>query len=131
LIRTALTALSCITTLVACSAESSAPQSANNSFNLDEATIRTIASEFAIQKGMYLLCDGPETDQLSQFMEDLRYAEAPRELRDSITTDSVEMLNKISAEEPEYICTPEMFEGAEQRVTEAQLQWDKMRGITP
>ena len=39
-------------------------------------------------------------------------------------------MNKISAEEPEYICTPEMFESADLRVSQALLAWDEMRGIT-
>lgn len=117
--------------LTACSAQNSADNTIPVSgFNLDEAEIRDIANEFAIQKGMTLLCEGYEKDYLTPFMEDLRYAKAPREFRDSITEDSVEMMNKISVEETEYICTPEMFESAEARVTAAQLKWDEMRGIT-
>ena len=95
----------------------------------DEIKLRSIANEFAIQKGMTLLCEGDDKDYLTPFMEDLRQVGVTRELRDEITADSVEMMNKISTEEPEYICTPEMFESSAARAEEAQQTWDRMRGL--
>ena len=62
-------------------------------------------------------------------VEDLRQAGVPSELRDGIMADSVEMMNKISTEEPEYICTPEMFQSSVARAEEAQQAWDRMRGL--
>ena len=116
-----------LTLLAGCSGES---VSTDNSSGMDEADIRRIAGELAIQKGISLLCDREATDQLSEFMEDLRYEGVARELREDIAADSVVLMNKISAEEPEYICTPEMFESADLRVSQALLAWDEMRGIT-
>ena len=97
---------------------------------LNEEAMRDIASEFAIQKGMNLLCEREGPDLLGNFMEDLRYEGVDRQMRESIMAESVEMMNKISAEEPKYICTPEMFESANLRVSQAMLSWDEMRGIT-
>ena len=97
---------------------------------LNEEAMRDIASEFAIQKGMNLLCEREGPDLIGSFMEDLRYEGVDRQMRESIMAESVEMMNKISAEEPEYICTPEMFESANLRVSQAMLSWDEMRGIT-
>jgi len=95
----------------------------------DEIKLGSIANEFAIKKGMTLLCEGDDKDYLTPFMEDLRQAGVPSELRDGIMADSVEMMNKISTEEPEYICTPEMFESSAARAAEAQHKWDRMRGL--
>ena len=89
-----------------------------------------IANEFAIHKGITLLCGRDETDHLTPFMDELRHTGASQEFRESVMSESIEMLNKIGVEEPEYICTPEMFEGAETRVTQAHQQWDEMRGIS-
>ena len=117
--------------LAACEAqERSAGADSENALALDESEVRAIANEFAIFKGMTLLCDGTEEDHLTPFMEELRITNAPKELRDDVIASSVEMMGKISAEEPEYICTPEMFEGAEARVAQAELNWDQMRGLT-
>jgi len=117
-----------LTLLAGCSGES---VSTDESSGMDEADIRMIAGELAIQKGINLLCDREATDdRLSEFMEDLRYEGVARELREDIAADSVVLMNKISAEEPEYICTPEMFESADLRVSQALLAWDEMRGIT-
>ena len=114
--------------ITGCSGENAlSPQAANG---LDETAIREVASELAIQKGMNLLCGREDTGRLSVFMEDLRYEQVDRLVRESIAAESVELMNKISAEEPEYICTPEMFESADKRVTQALLTWDEMRGIT-
>ncbi|WP_348763487.1 hypothetical protein [Hyphomonas atlantica] len=79
---------------------------------------------------MNLLCEREGPDLLGSFMEDLRYEGVDRQMRESIMAESVETMNKISAEEPEYICTPEMFESANLRVSQAMLSWDEMRGIT-
>ncbi|CUS55663.1 hypothetical protein MGWOODY_Hyp1028 [hydrothermal vent metagenome] len=116
-----------LTLLAGCSEES---VSTDNSSGMNEADIRMIAGELAIQKGISLLCDREATDQLSEFMEDLRYEGLARELREDVAADSVVLMHKISAEEPEYICTPEMFESADLRVSQALLAWDEMRGIT-
>tara|TARA_X000001316_G_C920253_1_gene34422 strand:+ start:426 stop:809 length:384 start_codon:yes stop_codon:yes gene_type:complete len=97
---------------------------------LNEEAMRDIASEVAVQKGMNLLCEREGPDLLGNFMEDLRYEGVDRQMRESIMAESVEMMNKISAEEPENICTPEMFESANLRVSQAMLSWDEMRGIT-
>lgn len=102
----------------------------DESHGMDEAAIRMIAGELAIQKGINLFCDRDQPDRLSGFMEDLRYESVARELREDIAADSVDLMNKISAEEAEYICTPEMFESADLRVSQALLAWDEMRGIT-
>ena len=110
----------CLSAIVACSGEASLT---------DETEIRSIASAFAIKKGMTLLCEGDDVDYLTPFMEDLRQAGVPPQLRDEIMADSVEMMNKISTEEPEYICTPEMFQSSVARAEEAQQAWDRMRGI--
>ncbi|MDX1293224.1 MAG: hypothetical protein R3265_10455 [Hyphomonas sp.] len=113
--------------LAGCSGEM---ESADDRTGMNEADIRMIAGELAIQKGMNLLCERDQAERLSGFMEDLRYEQVARELREDIAADSVELMNKISAEEPEYICTPEMFESADLRVSNALLAWDEMRGIT-
>lgn len=102
----------------------------DESSGMDEADIRMIAGELAIQKGINLFCDRDQSDRLSVFMEDLRYEGVARELREDIAADSVDLMNKISAEEAENICTPEMFESADLRVSAALLAWDEMRGIT-
>ena len=116
-----------LTFLAGCSGES---VSKDDSSDMSEADIRMIAGELAIQKGINLLCGREDTDQLSEFMEDLRYEGVDRELREDIAADSVVLMNKIAAEDPEYICAPEMFESADQRVSQALLAWDEMRGIT-
>jgi hypothetical protein len=113
--------------LAGCSGES---VSTDVSPGMTESDIRMIAGELAILKGINLLCGREDSDQLTAFMEDLRYEGIARELREDIAADSVELMNKISAEEPEYICTPEMFESADLRVAQALLAWDEMRGIT-
>ena len=107
-----------LTLLAGCSEES---VSTDNSSGMNEADIRMIAGELAIQKGISLLCDREATDQLSEYMEDLRYEGLARELREDVAADSVVLMNKISVEEPEYICTPEMFESADLRVSQALL----------
>jgi hypothetical protein len=96
----------------------------------DTAQLGAIASDLAIQKGMSLLCDREQPDHLSYFMADLRQESVDPAVRERIAEESVEMMNKISTEEPEYICTPEMFESADSRATEALIAWDEMRGIT-
>ena len=55
----------CLSAIVACSGEASLT---------DETEIRSIASAFAIKKGMTLLCEGDDVDYLTPFMEDLRQA---------------------------------------------------------
>lgn len=116
-----------LTISAACSGE---PNSPSEGPGFSDQAIRSIASDLAVQKGMNLLCDRVSEDELGSFMEDLRYEGIDRDVRESIMSDSVEMMNKISAEEPEYICTPEMFESADLRVSQALLTWDEMRGIT-
>ena len=126
MLRPGLIAISLVLA-AACSNERISPPSEQR---LNEEAMRDIASEFAIQKGMNLLCEREGQDLLGNFMEDLRYEGVDRQMRESIMAESVEMMNKISAEEPEYICTPEMFESANLRVSQAMLSWDEMRGIT-
>ena len=126
MLRPGLIAISLVLA-AACSDERISPPSEQR---LNEEAMRDIASEFAIQKGMNLLCEREGPDLLGNFMEDLRYEGVDRQMRESIMAESVEMMNKISAEEPEYICTPEMFESANLRVSQAMLSWDEMRGIT-
>tara|TARA_R100000365_G_C2734952_1_gene64505 strand:+ start:574 stop:957 length:384 start_codon:yes stop_codon:yes gene_type:complete len=126
MLRPGLIAISLVLA-AACSDERISPPSEQR---LNEEAMRDIASEFAIQKGMNLLCEREGPDLLGSFMEDLRYEGVDRQMRESIMAESVEMMNKISAEEPEYICTPEMFESANLRVSQAMLSWDEMRGIT-
>jgi len=116
-----------LTISAACSGE---PNSPSEGPGFSDQAIRSIASDLAVQKGMNLLCDRVSEDELGSFMEDLRYEGIDRDVRESIMSDSVEMMNKISAEEPEYICTPEMFESADLRVSQSLLTWDEMRGIT-
>lgn len=116
-----------LTILAACGGE---PNSSSEGPGFSDQAIRSIASDLAVQKGMNLLCDRVSEDKLGSFMEDLRYEGIDRDIRESIMSDSVEMMNKISAEEPEYICTPEMFESADLRASQALLTWDEMRGIT-
>ena len=126
MLRPGLIAISLVLA-AACSNERISPPSEQR---LNEEAMRDIASEFAIQKGMNLLCEREGQDLLGNFMEDLRYEGVDRQMRESIMAESVETMNKISAEEPEYICTPEMFESANLRVSQAMLSWDEMRGIT-
>ena len=126
MLRPGLIAISLVLA-AACSDERISPPSEQR---LNEEAMRDIASEFAIQKGMNLLCEREGQDLLGNFMEDLRYEGVDRQMRESIMAESVEMMNKISAEEPENICTPEMFESANLRVSQAMLSWDEMRGIT-
>lgn len=126
MLRPGLIAISLVLA-AACSDERISPPSEQR---LNEEAMRDVASEFAIQKGMNLLCEREGPDLLGNFMEDLRYEGVDRQMRESIMAESVEMMNKISAEEPEYICTPEMFESANLRVSQAMLSWDEMRGIT-
>lgn len=126
MLRPGLIAISLVLA-AACSNERISPPSEQR---LNEEAMRDIASEFAIQKGMNLLCEREGQDLLGNFMEDLRYEGVDRQMRESIMAESVEMMNKISAEKPEYICTPEMFESANLRVSQAMLSWDEMRGIT-
>ena len=126
MLRPGLIAISLVLA-AACSDERISPPSEQR---LNEEAMRDIASEFAIQKGMNLLCEREGPDLLGNFMEDLRYEGVDRQMRESIMAESVETMNKISAEEPEYICTPEMFESANLRVSQAMLSWDEMRGIT-
>ena len=126
MLRPGLIAISLVLA-AACSNERISPPSEQR---LNEEAMRDIASEFAIQKGMNLLCEREGQDLLGNFMEDLRYEGVDRQMRESIMAESVEMMNKISAEEPENICTPEMFESANLRVSQAMLSWDEMRGIT-
>ena len=126
MLRPGLIAISLVLA-AACSDERISPPSEQR---LNEEAMRDIASKFAIQKGMNLLCEREGPDLLGNFMEDLRYEGVDRQMRESIMAESVEMMNKISAEEPEYICTPEMFESANLRVSQAMLSWDEMRGIT-
>ena len=126
MLRPGLIAISLVLA-AACSNERISPPSEQR---LNEEAMRDIASEFAIQKGMNLLCEREGPDLLGNFMEDLRYEGVDRQMRESIMAESVETMNKISAEEPEYICTPEMFESANLRVSQAMLSWDEMRGIT-
>lgn len=117
--------------IAACSAQDVSGPSDEDSWRArHEADIRSIANVFAIRKGMVLLCEGEEHDYLTAFMDELRQANIPADLRASIAADSVDMLNKISTEEPEHICTPEMFESSLERIAAAQLKWDEMRGIT-
>ena len=80
-----------LTLLAGCSEES---VSTDKSSGMNEADIRMIAGELAIQKGISLLCDRAATDQLSEFMEDLRYEGVARELREDIAADSVVLMNK-------------------------------------
>ena len=126
MLRPGLIAISLVLA-AACSDERISPPSEQR---LNEEAMRDVASEFAIQKGMNLLCEREGPDLLGNFMEDLRYEGVDRQMRESIMAESVEMMNKISAEEPENICTPEMFESANLRVSQAMLSWDEMRGIT-
>jgi len=127
LIRSVAATLMCLLTVANCEQEISGTQS---STGINEADIRLIANDLAVEKGMNLLCEANGEDNLSTFMEELRHSGISKEVRESIAADSVVMMNKISTEEPEYICTPEMFEGSAIRVAEARKKWDEMRGIT-
>ena len=115
---------------VAAASGCSAGDSRSGNTDLTEDNVRAIANEFAIEKGMNLLCDRTGEDHLTPFMDELRHSGLPRETREAIAADSVAMMNRIGTEDPEYICTPEMFESAEVRIAEAERRWDEMRGVT-
>ena len=127
MIRNAAATLMCLLAVASCEQETSERHS---SAGINETQIRLIANDLAVEKGMNLLCEANGEDNLSTFMEELRHSGISKEVRESIAADSVVMMNKISTEEPEYICTPEMFEGSAIRVAEARKKWDEMRGIT-
>ena len=127
MIRSVPATLMCLLAVANCRQDISGTQSSSG---INETEVRLIANDLAIERGMNLLCEASGDDNLSTFMEELRHSGISKEARESIAADSVTMMNKISTEEPEYICTPEMFEGSSIRVAEAQKKWDEMRGIT-
>ncbi len=100
--------------------ETTAPATA---IEFDAAQVLAISAEFAIQKGMEEACDGSEPDLLSPFLDELRDLGASPELVKNAEGVATDMYDMARSEEPEYVCTPEMFEGATERVAKAQADW--------
>ena len=113
--------------LGACSAEETAPAATAHAVELDAGMVLAITAEFAVHKGMNELCDGNGPDHLEPFLQELTEFEAPPDLVDNANRVAEELLTMIRDEEPEYVCTPEMFESASARVAEAGQDWIDMK----
>ena len=93
----------------------------------DESKILALAADFAIHKGLTEACDGDDPDHLSTFFGEIVAMGASDALIESTRLVATEMYDMARKEEPEYVCTPEMFEGVNARVAAARLDWVDIR----
>lgn len=94
---------------------------------LEGSKVMAIAADFAIHKGITEACGGDEPDHLVPFIDQLRTLPADPDLIRSSELVASEMYDMARKEEPEHVCTPEMFEGISQRVANARLDWEAIR----
>ncbi len=94
---------------------------------LDTATVLAIAAEFGIRKGMTEACDGTDPDRLAGFLAELRALETDPLLVREAERVSDDMYEMARVEEPEYVCTPEMYESSTQRAAKAEADWSDLR----
>ena len=113
--------------LGACAPEASAPITAPDIdrpvVQLDGSQVLAIAADFAIHKGLTEACASDEADHLLPFLDGLRDLPASADLILSSQMVASEMYDMARKEEPEYVCTPEMFEGVTERVAGSHTQW--------
>ncbi|WP_340693166.1 hypothetical protein [Hyphomonas sp.] len=121
--------------MAACSPQATEPASAPEPVStpdpvvqFDPDRLKAIADVFATEHGMMNLCGDEVPVRLTLFMAELGASTTPPELVSSLMAANDAKIEELQAAEPEYICTPEMFESREANSMAAQEEWNVMRG---
>lgn len=113
-----------LTLLVACEKPNSGEDS-----TVSHKELETIAVTLAYREGIARRCNVEEESRLPQYLDELSQTNVNPALVEILRLETEKILEDAAIEEPEYLCTPEMFEQSAEMSADAWEHWVELRDV--